>query len=193
MSRRSRKTAWNWLISKAGPSPSATAGCMARCSAPRFSIRPQSGILGMHKIEDRPVAVAGQVVIRPMMYVALTYDHRIDRRPRGGYLSEAHQGMHRKSRTDHAGDVRWRKRRKLRSDRHRRRTGRLRGRGARRPIGHEGGLHREGTASRRSLPQCRLHSQQGPAGFQRILPPGEDTTWPSTGFERTEWSSIWPR
>jgi len=38
---------------------------------------PQSGILGLHKIEDRPVAVGGQVVIRPMMYVALTYDHRI--------------------------------------------------------------------------------------------------------------------
>jgi 2-oxoglutarate dehydrogenase E2 component (dihydrolipoamide succinyltransferase) len=38
---------------------------------------PQSAILGMHKIEDRPVAVAGQVVIRPMTYVALTYDHRI--------------------------------------------------------------------------------------------------------------------
>jgi 2-oxoglutarate dehydrogenase E2 component (dihydrolipoamide succinyltransferase) len=38
---------------------------------------PQSGILGMHKIEKRPVAVADQVVIRPMMYVALSYDHRI--------------------------------------------------------------------------------------------------------------------
>jgi 2-oxoglutarate dehydrogenase E2 component (dihydrolipoamide succinyltransferase) len=38
---------------------------------------PQSGILGMHKIEERPVAVAGQVVIRPMMYVALSYDHRL--------------------------------------------------------------------------------------------------------------------
>ncbi|MFN7951652.1 MAG: 2-oxoglutarate dehydrogenase complex dihydrolipoyllysine-residue succinyltransferase [bacterium] len=38
---------------------------------------PQVGILGLHKIEDRPVAVGGQVVIRPMMYVALTYDHRI--------------------------------------------------------------------------------------------------------------------
>jgi 2-oxoglutarate dehydrogenase E2 component (dihydrolipoamide succinyltransferase) len=38
---------------------------------------PQSGILGMHKIEERPVAVDGQVVVRPMMYVALTYDHRI--------------------------------------------------------------------------------------------------------------------
>ncbi len=38
---------------------------------------PQSGILGMHKIEDRPVARGGQVVIRPMMYLALSYDHRI--------------------------------------------------------------------------------------------------------------------
>lgn len=38
---------------------------------------PQSGILGLHAIQDRPVAVNGQVVIRPMMYVALTYDHRI--------------------------------------------------------------------------------------------------------------------
>lgn len=38
---------------------------------------PQSGILGMHAVQDRPVAVAGQVVVRPMMYVALTYDHRI--------------------------------------------------------------------------------------------------------------------
>lgn len=38
---------------------------------------PQSGILGMHAIQDRPVARDGQVVIRPMMYVALTYDHRI--------------------------------------------------------------------------------------------------------------------
>jgi len=38
---------------------------------------PQVGILGLHKIEERPVAVGGQVVIRPMMYVALSYDHRI--------------------------------------------------------------------------------------------------------------------
>ncbi len=38
---------------------------------------PQSAILGMHKIEQRPVAVNGQVVIRPMMYVALSYDHRV--------------------------------------------------------------------------------------------------------------------
>jgi 2-oxoglutarate dehydrogenase E2 component (dihydrolipoamide succinyltransferase) len=38
---------------------------------------PQVGILGMHKIEERPVVRDGQVVIRPMMYVALTYDHRV--------------------------------------------------------------------------------------------------------------------
>ncbi len=38
---------------------------------------PQTGILGMHSIQERPIAVQGQIVIRPMMYVALTYDHRI--------------------------------------------------------------------------------------------------------------------
>ena len=38
---------------------------------------PQSGILGMHAIQERPVAVEGQVVIRPMMYIALSYDHRL--------------------------------------------------------------------------------------------------------------------
>ena len=48
---------------------------------------PQSAILGMHKIEDRPIAENGQVVIRPMMYVALTYDHRIiDGRDSVGFL-----------------------------------------------------------------------------------------------------------
>jgi 2-oxoglutarate dehydrogenase E2 component (dihydrolipoamide succinyltransferase) len=38
---------------------------------------PQSGILGMHKIQERPIAINGQVVVRPMMYLALSYDHRI--------------------------------------------------------------------------------------------------------------------
>jgi 2-oxoglutarate dehydrogenase E2 component (dihydrolipoamide succinyltransferase) len=38
---------------------------------------PQSGILGMHKIEERPVAINGKVEIRPMMYLALSYDHRV--------------------------------------------------------------------------------------------------------------------
>lgn len=48
---------------------------------------PQSAILGMHAIKDRPVAVNGQVVIRPMMYLALSYDHRlIDGRESVGFL-----------------------------------------------------------------------------------------------------------
>jgi 2-oxoglutarate dehydrogenase E2 component (dihydrolipoamide succinyltransferase) len=38
---------------------------------------PQSGILGLHSIQERPIALNGEVVIRPMMYLALTYDHRI--------------------------------------------------------------------------------------------------------------------
>jgi 2-oxoglutarate dehydrogenase E2 component (dihydrolipoamide succinyltransferase) len=38
---------------------------------------PQSGILGMHKIQDRPMAVAGKIEVRPMMYLALSYDHRL--------------------------------------------------------------------------------------------------------------------
>jgi 2-oxoglutarate dehydrogenase E2 component (dihydrolipoamide succinyltransferase) len=38
---------------------------------------PQSGILGMHKIQDRPIAIGGKIEIRPMMYLALSYDHRI--------------------------------------------------------------------------------------------------------------------
>ena len=42
-----------------------------------FPNPPQSGILGMHKIVKRPVAINDQVVIKPMMYLALSYDHRI--------------------------------------------------------------------------------------------------------------------
>ena len=38
---------------------------------------PQSAILGMHKIQDRPVVVKGNIEVRPMMYLALTYDHRL--------------------------------------------------------------------------------------------------------------------
>jgi 2-oxoglutarate dehydrogenase E2 component (dihydrolipoamide succinyltransferase) len=45
-------------------------------STPIINI-PQSAILGMHKIQDRPVVINGQVVVRPMMYLALSYDHRI--------------------------------------------------------------------------------------------------------------------
>ncbi len=53
---------------------------------------PQSAILGMHNIVDRPVAINGQVVIRPMMYVALSYDHRIiDGRESVGFLVRVKQ------------------------------------------------------------------------------------------------------
>jgi 2-oxoglutarate dehydrogenase E2 component (dihydrolipoamide succinyltransferase) len=38
---------------------------------------PQSAVLGLHRIEERPVVVNGQIVIRPMMYLALSYDHRL--------------------------------------------------------------------------------------------------------------------
>ncbi len=53
---------------------------------------PQSGILGLHKTEDRPVAVNGKVEIRPMMYIALSYDHRlIDGREAVGFLVRVKQ------------------------------------------------------------------------------------------------------
>jgi 2-oxoglutarate dehydrogenase E2 component (dihydrolipoamide succinyltransferase) len=53
---------------------------------------PQSAILGMHNIVERPVAINGQVVIRPIMYVALSYDHRIiDGRESVGFLVKVKQ------------------------------------------------------------------------------------------------------
>ena len=55
---------------------------------------PQSGILGMHKIEERPVAINKQVVIRPMMYVALSYDHRmIDGKEAVTFLVKVKEGI----------------------------------------------------------------------------------------------------
>ena len=55
---------------------------------------PQSGILGMHKVMDRPVAVAGKVEIRPMMYLALSYDHRIvDGREAVSFLVRVKEGI----------------------------------------------------------------------------------------------------
>ncbi len=55
---------------------------------------PQSAILGMHKTQDRPVVVDGQIVVRPMMYVALTYDHRIiDGREAVQFLVTVKQGL----------------------------------------------------------------------------------------------------
>jgi 2-oxoglutarate dehydrogenase E2 component (dihydrolipoamide succinyltransferase) len=53
---------------------------------------PQSAILGMHNIVERPVALNGEIVIRPVMYVALSYDHRIiDGRESVGFLVKVKQ------------------------------------------------------------------------------------------------------
>jgi 2-oxoglutarate dehydrogenase E2 component (dihydrolipoamide succinyltransferase) len=55
---------------------------------------PQSAVLGLHKIQDRPVAEAGQVVIRPMMYMALSYDHRsIDGRDAVSFLASVKETL----------------------------------------------------------------------------------------------------
>lgn len=55
---------------------------------------PQSGILGLHKVEDRPVAINGKVEVRPMMYVAFSYDHRIiDGKEAVGFLVKIKEGV----------------------------------------------------------------------------------------------------
>jgi 2-oxoglutarate dehydrogenase E2 component (dihydrolipoamide succinyltransferase) len=55
---------------------------------------PQSGILGMHKIQDRPMVVGGKVEVRPMMYLALSYDHRIvDGREAVSFLVRVKEGV----------------------------------------------------------------------------------------------------
>ena len=54
---------------------------------------PQSGILGMHKIQERPMVVGGKIEARPMMYLALSYDHRIVDGKRGGDLPRPRQGV----------------------------------------------------------------------------------------------------
>ena len=64
---------------------------------------PQSGILGMHKIQERPMAVGGKVEIRPMMYVALTYDHRIVDGSEAVIVPGAREGRHRGSAPADAG------------------------------------------------------------------------------------------
>ena len=66
-----------WPISRAGSSRSPTAAIFGSLLSTPIINPPQSAILGMHAINERPVALKGQVVIRPMMYLALTYDHRL--------------------------------------------------------------------------------------------------------------------
>ena len=55
---------------------------------------PQTAILGMHTIQDRPVAIDGEIVVRPMMYLALSYDHRIiDGNQSVGFLIAVKEGV----------------------------------------------------------------------------------------------------
>ncbi len=66
---------------------------------------PQSAILGMHAIQKRPVAIDEQVVIRPMMYLALSYDHRIIDGREAVQFPGARQGVHREPGTAAAGNL----------------------------------------------------------------------------------------
>ena len=66
---------------------------------------PQSGILGMHKIQERPVVVAGKIEIRPMMYLALTYDHRVVDGQRRGHVPGAREGRTRRTRRASAARI----------------------------------------------------------------------------------------
>ena len=72
VAKRARRTSWPRPSSRAARSPSPTAASTARCCRTPILNPPQSGILGMHAIHKRPVAATDQVVIRPMMYVALS-------------------------------------------------------------------------------------------------------------------------
>ena len=136
---------------------------------------PQSGILGMHKIQERPMVVAGKIEVRPMMYLALSYDHRIvDGSEAVSFLVRVKEGVEDPRRcccclrtlleTDRAE-------RFLRRHRHRRRPRRLRLRHPRRAARHEGRLRRKARDARRHLPQHRLHPLKGTAAIIRGVPP----------------------
>ena len=160
---------------RAARSRSPTAASSARCSRRRSSTRRKAASSGLHAIQDRPVAVDGQVVIRPMMYVALTYDHRIvDGREAVTFLKRIKDCVEEPSAdacskseatgaTD--GDT-------ARFDRHRRRPRRLRRRHSRGAARPERRVRRERAGARRHLPARRLHPEQGAARVQRALPRG---------------------
>ena len=77
-SRSAPKTArCRWRTCKGGTFTITNGGVFGSLLSTPILNPPQVGILGLHAIQQRPVAVNGQVVIRPMMYIALTYDHRI--------------------------------------------------------------------------------------------------------------------
>ena len=66
---------------------------------------PQSAILGMHKIQQRPMVVGGEIKVRPMMYLAFSYDHRIIDGREAVLFLVRDQGMHRGSRAAAARTV----------------------------------------------------------------------------------------
>ena len=72
-----RRSSWPSRTCRAAPSPISNGGVYGSLMSTPILNAPQSGILGMHKIQDRPMALGGQVVIRPMMYLAVSYDHRV--------------------------------------------------------------------------------------------------------------------
>ena len=157
---------------RAARSRSPTAASSARCSSTPILNPPQSGILGMHKIEKRPVVVDDQIVIRPMMYVALSYDHRlVDGEQAVTFLVRVKERLEDPARLA-AGRL---MARRLRSRRHRLRARRLRGRDPRGAARHARRLRREGPDARRHVPQRRLHPAQGAARFERALSPGAAT------------------
>jgi 2-oxoglutarate dehydrogenase E2 component (dihydrolipoamide succinyltransferase) len=77
LARRARENALTLEELKGGTFTITNGGVYGSLLSTPILNPPQVGILGMHKIEPRPVAVNGQVEIRPMMYVALSYDHRV--------------------------------------------------------------------------------------------------------------------
>ena len=77
MAKRARSNALSLAELQGGTFTITNGGVFGSLLSTPILNAPQVGILGMHKIQERPMAVNGQVVIRPMMYVALSYDHRI--------------------------------------------------------------------------------------------------------------------
>ena len=134
---------------------------------------PQSGILGMHKIQERPMAVGGKVEIRPMMYLALSYDHRIvDGKEAVSFLVRVKEGVEDPRRLLLDLVSRAMAERLVRCHRHRRRPGRLRVRDPRGAARHEGRLRRE--ARRRSAAPASTSAASRPR--RCCNPPRSSTT-----------------
>ena len=153
---------------------------------------PQSGILGMHKIQERPVAIGGKVVIRPMMYLALSYDHRIvDGREAVTFLVRVKEYLEDPARMcwtcDDSGIVRS-VCHVLRSHRHRHRPRRLCLRDPRGAARDESRRRRKARHAWRHLPQCRLHPLESAAACLRICsrkPATASRRWGSASASRS--------